>query len=35
MLSEQYVEIALGDRVVIVGGPGTNKTLLFRAIAGL
>jgi vitamin B12/bleomycin/antimicrobial peptide transport system ATP-binding/permease protein len=35
MLSEQYVEIALGDRVVIVGAPGTGKTLLFRAIAGL
>ena len=35
MLSEQYVEIALGERVVIVGDPGTGKTLLFRAIAGL
>ena len=35
MLSEQYVQIALGERVVIVGAPGTGKTLLFRAIAGL
>jgi len=35
VLSEQYVEIALGDRIVIVGGRGTGKTLLFRAIAGL
>jgi putative ATP-binding cassette transporter len=29
------VEIALGERVVIVGASGTGKTLLFRAIAGL
>jgi putative ATP-binding cassette transporter len=35
MLNEQYVEIAQGERVVIVGAPGTGKTLLFRAIAGL
>ena len=35
MLSEQYVQIALGERVVIVGAPGTGKTLLFLAIAGL
>jgi vitamin B12/bleomycin/antimicrobial peptide transport system ATP-binding/permease protein len=35
MLSEQHVEIAPGDRVLIVGGPETGKTLLFRAIAGL
>ena len=35
MLNERYVEIALGDRVVIAGAPGTGKTLLFRAIGGL
>jgi putative ATP-binding cassette transporter len=35
MLNEPYVEIALGERVVILGAPGTGKTLLFRAIAGL
>ena len=35
MLSEQYVQIALGEHVVIVGAPGTGKTLLFLAIAGL
>jgi vitamin B12/bleomycin/antimicrobial peptide transport system ATP-binding/permease protein len=35
MLSEQHVEIAPGERVLIVGEPGTGKTLLFHAIAGL
>jgi vitamin B12/bleomycin/antimicrobial peptide transport system ATP-binding/permease protein len=35
MLGERHVEIALGDRVLIVGEPGTGKTLLFQAIAGL
>ena len=35
MLSEPHVEIAPGDRVLIVGEPGTGKTLLFQAIAGL
>jgi vitamin B12/bleomycin/antimicrobial peptide transport system ATP-binding/permease protein len=34
-LSERHVEIAPGDRVLIVGDPGTGKTILFRAIAGL
>jgi vitamin B12/bleomycin/antimicrobial peptide transport system ATP-binding/permease protein len=35
MLSEQHVKIAPGERVLIVGEPGTGKTLLFHAIAGL
>jgi vitamin B12/bleomycin/antimicrobial peptide transport system ATP-binding/permease protein len=35
MLSERHVEIELGNRVLIVGEPGTGKTLLFRSIAGL
>ena len=34
-LSERNVEIAPGERVLIVGEPGTGKTILFRAIAGL
>jgi putative ATP-binding cassette transporter len=35
MLNERNVEIAPGNRVLIVGEPGTGKTILFRAIAGL
>jgi putative ATP-binding cassette transporter len=35
MLSEKHVEINRGDRVLIIGDPGTGKTILFRAIAGL
>ena len=35
MLSERHVEIEQGDRVLIIGAPGTGKTILFRAIAGL
>ncbi len=34
-LSERHVEIAPGEHVLIVGEPGTGKTILFRAIAGL
>ena len=35
MLSEQHVELGLGERVLITGQSGTGKTVLFRAIAGL
>lgn len=35
MLAEPHVEVGPGERVVIVGEPGTGKTLLFRAMAGL
>ncbi|MGA8172993.1 MAG: ABC transporter ATP-binding protein/permease [Methylocystis sp.] len=34
-LSEAHVEIAPGARILIVGGPGSGKTCLFRALAGL
>jgi vitamin B12/bleomycin/antimicrobial peptide transport system ATP-binding/permease protein len=35
MLREKTVEVRTGERLLIVGDPGTNKTLLFRALAGL
>jgi vitamin B12/bleomycin/antimicrobial peptide transport system ATP-binding/permease protein len=35
LLKETSVEIKGGERVLIVGEPGTGKTLLFRALAGL
>jgi putative ATP-binding cassette transporter len=34
-LKERHVVIHAGERVLIVGAPGTSKTLLFRALAGL
>lgn len=35
MLRERTVEVRGGERLLIVGEPGTNRTLLFRALAGL
>jgi vitamin B12/bleomycin/antimicrobial peptide transport system ATP-binding/permease protein len=35
MLKETKVVVKSGERVLIVGAPGTGKTLLFRALAGL
>jgi putative ATP-binding cassette transporter len=35
MLTEAKVEVKAGERVLIVGEPGTNKTQLFRALTGL
>jgi putative ATP-binding cassette transporter len=35
MLKETQVVVQTGERVLIVGAPGTGKTQLFRAMAGL
>ncbi len=35
LLKERRVIVRAGERVLIVGAPGTSKTLLFRALAGL
>ena len=35
MLEERSVSIHAGERVMILGEPGTGKTLLFRTLAGL
>ncbi len=35
MLRERRVEVRSGERVLILGEPGTGKTQLFRALAGL
>jgi putative ATP-binding cassette transporter len=35
MVKERQVVVRSGERVLIVGAPGTSKTLLFRALAGL
>jgi vitamin B12/bleomycin/antimicrobial peptide transport system ATP-binding/permease protein len=35
MLDEPIVEVKRGEHVLVVGDPGSGKTLLFRALAGL
>jgi putative ATP-binding cassette transporter len=35
MLREPHVRVGAGDRALILGAPGTGKTQLFRALAGL
>ena len=34
-IAEPKIDIAAGERVLIVGDPGTGRSLLFRALAGL
>lgn len=35
VLKEKKVVVRAGDRLLVMGAPGTSKTLLFRALAGL
>jgi putative ATP-binding cassette transporter len=35
VLKETHVVVHAGERILIVGAPGTGKSLLFRALAGL
>ena len=35
LLREKNVVVRAGERILVVGAPGTGKTLLFRALAGL
>jgi putative ATP-binding cassette transporter len=35
VLKEAHVVVGAGERILIVGAPGTSKSLLFRALAGL
>jgi vitamin B12/bleomycin/antimicrobial peptide transport system ATP-binding/permease protein len=35
MIKERSIALHPGERVLVVGAPGTSKTLLFRALAGL
>ena len=34
-LQEPHVQVHAGERVIVAGAPGTNRTQLFRALAGL